>query len=172
MYNNPYYQSIYNPQSNIDKINEQITQLEKMKQQMQQPVQQSPITQNFQLAPNNNAGIRYTNSIEEIKKDTVFVDTPFFSKDLSVVWIKNPSGNIKAFELNEIVEKDEKDLQIDYLMAQINELKGMISNEQPISNVNETKISKHTTANDDTVREPSEESKSSNVSRVSKSKEK
>lgn len=31
MYNNPYFNNVYNPQTNIDKINEQISQLEKMR---------------------------------------------------------------------------------------------------------------------------------------------
>ena len=169
MYNNPYYQSIYNTQSNIDRINEQITQLEKMKQQMQQPVQQSPITQNFQLAPNNNAGIRYANSIEDIKKDTVYVDTPFFSKDLSVVWIKNPSGNIKAFELNEIVEKDEKDLQIEFLQSQIEDLrKEMKNHEQFNTNDDETSTSKI----DGTVGRTTKKSEPSSIQDVSKCKTK
>ena len=36
MYNNPYLNA-YNPQVSIDKLNEQINNLEKMKSQLQQP---------------------------------------------------------------------------------------------------------------------------------------
>lgn len=122
MYNVPYY----NPQPSIDRINSQIAELEKMKQQIPaQPIQPTNLTQNFQLAPNSTT-MRYANSIDEVQKDLVIGDTPFFSKDLSVMWIKDVKGNIKSYELNEIVQKDEKDLQIEYLQAQLNELKGMI----------------------------------------------
>lgn len=126
MYNVPFY----NPQASIDRINSQIAELEKMKQQIPaQPIQPTNLTQNFQLAPNSTT-MRYANSIDEVQKDLVIGDTPFFSKDLSVMWIKDIKGNIKSYELNEIVQKDEKDLQIEYLQAQVDELKGMIKNEK------------------------------------------
>lgn len=126
MYNVPFY----NPQASIDRINTQIAELEKMKQQIPaQPIQPTSLTQNFQLAPNSTT-MRYANSIDEVQKDLVIGDTPFFSKDLSVMWIKDIKGNIKSYELNEIVQKDEKDLQIEYLQAQVDELKGMIENEK------------------------------------------
>lgn len=127
MINAPY--NAYNPQASIDRINSQIAELERLKQQIPtQPIQQpTNLTQNFQLAPNNSS-IRYANSIEEVQKDIVIGDTPFFSNDLSVLWIKNAKGDIKSYELNEIVEKDEKDIQIEYLQSQVNELKGMIEN--------------------------------------------
>ena len=148
MYNNPYL-SAYNPQISIDRLNEQISSLEKMKSQLQQPVQPTNLTQNFQLAPSNKEAIRYANSIEEVNKETVFFDTPYFSRDMSVVWIKNTKGEIKTYELNEIIAKDDKDIQIELLKSQINELKGMIKNAR---------------ANDDDTDEPIESTKSTNVS--------
>ena len=117
---NPYY----NPQQTKDRIDNQILQLQQMKEQLAQPVPQpTNLTQNFQIAPNNNGGMRYANSIDEVNKETVFVDTPFFSKDLSTLWIKNMNGEVKAYTLAEIIIKDEKDLQIEFLQAQIEELK-------------------------------------------------
>lgn len=180
MYNNPYmpnYTAGYNQQSINDRIDGQIAQLQQMKDQLKnnpiQPQNQQPaINQTFQLAPNNNGGIKYVNSIEDVHKETVFVDTPFFSKDLSVMWLKNASGDIKAYELNEIVEKDEKDLQIEFLVAQIEELKGMIKNEQPISNANEKPISTNTTTNDEPIGESIKESKPTSIPRISTSKKK
>jgi hypothetical protein len=44
------------------------------------------------------------------------------------LWVKGVNGNIKSYELKEIVKKDEKDIQIELLQAQINEMKGMIEN--------------------------------------------
>ena len=143
MYNNPYYQ--YNPQANIDRLNEQINNLEKIKSQMQQPVQPTNLTQNFQIAPTNREVIKYANSMDEVERDLVIGDTPYFAKDMSVVWIKNTKGEIKTYELTEIIPKDEKDLKIDFLMAQIEELKkGMKKNEshdvinEPIADANKS----------------------------------
>ena len=126
MFSNPYMNS-YNPQMTIDKINEQMNELTRIKQQLQQP-QQPSINQTFQIAPTNKEVIRYANSMEEVQRDMVIGDTPYFSKDMSVVWIKNTKGEIKTYELNEIIAKDDKDIQIEMLQAQINEMKGMINN--------------------------------------------
>lgn len=130
------YVNTYNPQSSIDRINTQISELEKMREQISHQPIQTPtnLTQNFQIAPNTNSAIRYANSIDEVQKDFVIGDTPFFSKDMSIVWIKNTKGDIKTYELNEIIEKDEKDMQIEFLQAQVNELKGMINNESDVTN--------------------------------------
>ena len=124
------YNSIYSPQVSVDRINTQITELEKMKQQMQTPITQpTSLTQNFQIAPTNREIIRYAGSMEEVERDMVVGDTPYFSKDMSVVWIKDVKGNIKTYELTEIIQKDEKDMQIEILMAKINELERKIRDE-------------------------------------------
>ena len=104
MYNNPYMTNL-----NLnDRIDSEIERLKQMKAQVQQPVQ--PITQNFQLAPTS--GIKYANTLEEVKKEIVYTDTPFFSKDFSIMWLKSAKGEVKNYELKEIIEKDEK-----YLIA-------------------------------------------------------
>ena len=143
----------YSPQANLDRINSHIAELEKMRQQL---TQQPPITQNFQITPNGQS-MRYSDSLESVEREYVTGDTPFFSKDLSVLWLKNASGEVKTYELKEIIKKDEKDLQIEYLMAQIEEMKGMIANARP---------------SDADVDEPTESKKSTNVSvsRTSKKK--
>lgn len=116
----------------IDRINSQIADLERMKQQLPQQV---PITQNFQLAPQS--GLKYANSIDEVQKENVYIDTPYFSKDFSVLWLKNQKGEIKTYELKELIEKDEKDLVIESLQLQINQMKEMIERESSVSNANE-----------------------------------
>jgi hypothetical protein len=126
MFGNPYVNT-YNPQASVDRINNQIAELEKMKSQIPQAPMQ-PITQNFQIAPNNNSVIRYANNIDEVQKDFVIGDTPYFSKDLSVLWIKNTKGEIKTYEVNEVIQKDEKDIQIEMLQAQIEEMKKVENN--------------------------------------------
>lgn len=164
MYNNPYMNNI----SLNDRIDNEIERLKQMKNQVQQP---APITQNFQLAPTH-SGIKYANTIEDVKKEVVYFDTPFFSKDLSVLWVKNSKGDIKAYELKEIVQKDEKDIQIEYLMSEIEELKGMIKNEQHTTNANREDISTSTSNVSETTREQVEDDKSTSVQRVSRSKTK
>lgn len=135
MYGNPYINN-FNQQANIDRINNQITELQKIKEQMQQPAQ-SPtnLTQNFQLTPQNRDVIRYATSMDEVEKDVVYGDTPFFSRDMSVVWIKNTKGEIKTYELSEIIPRDEKDIKIEYLQAEIEELKKGVMNNESITNV-------------------------------------
>ena len=163
MYGYPYMPQGFNRQEAVDRINAQMNELEKMKQQMQQPVQtQQPtnLTQNFQLTPTNNNVIRYATSIDEVNRDMVIGDTPYFSKDMSVVWIKNAKGEIKTYELNEIIPKDEKDLRIEYLEAQLEEIKkGMIKNESNAV-VNEP------------VADATQSEKSTSVSTISKSTKK
>ena len=154
MYGN--YYGIPNTQANIDRVNEQIANLEKMKAQFQQaPIPQTPtaINQTFQLAPSSQGNMKFVNSIEDVNKEVVYSDTPFFSNDLSVLWIKNNKNEVKAYSLTEIVQKDEKDLMIESLQYQIEELKkGM--------NTNATK------SDNNNVDEPTESKKSSNVSNV------
>lgn len=133
MYNNAFY----NPQLSIDRINNQIAELERIRGQIQQP-QPTNLTQNFQIAPANHEVMKYANSMDEVTKYMVIGDTPYFSKDMSVVWIKNPKGEIKTYELNEIVAKDDKDIKIDFLMAQIQELKKGLKKNEYNANANES----------------------------------
>lgn len=143
----PYMQN-YNQQNINDRIDNEIERLKQMKTNMQQPA----ITQNFQIAPTNNHTLRYANTIDEVNKEVVYYDTPFFSKDLSVMWLKNANGEIKSYELNEIVLKDDKDIMIENLQAQINELKGMIKNE---SNGNVDEPVESTKSDDVSIYKPS-----------------
>ena len=127
MYNNPY---MYNPQANVDRINSIKNEIANLEMKRTQAMMPQPITQNFQML-NSNGVMRFANNLEEVQRDFVIGDTPFFSKDMSVVWVKNTKGDIKTFELNELVEKDEKDLKIEMLQAQIEEMKKEKINNEP-----------------------------------------
>lgn len=132
MYNNPYmYQQNYNQQSINERIDNQIAQLQQMKEQMRN--QPTSINQTFQLAPTNNGKMKYVGNIDDVNKEHITEETPFFSKDMSVLWVKNPSGNIKIYELKETKLKDEKDLLIDALMLQIEDLRKEVKNAKPIN---------------------------------------
>jgi hypothetical protein len=153
MYNNyqrNYTPNYFNQQSMYDQIDGQINQLQQMKEQIKNNNQQPSINQTFQLAPNTHT-MRYADTIDDVSKETIYYDTPFFSKDMSILWVKTLKGDIKTYELNEIVAKDDKDIQIELLQAQINEMKGMIEN------------AKSNNTNDD---EPVKNTKPSNVSNV------
>lgn len=173
MFNGQYIpQRGYNQQNMYEQIDNQINQLNQMREQLKNNANQQPaINQTFQLAPSNHT-MKYANTIDDVNKEVVYYETPFFSKDMSVLWVKDTKGNIKTYELNEIVPKDEKDIQIEYLQSQIEELKGMIVNEQSNSNVNAEQTATNTTTDDETIREPIEKSKSTSVQKVSRSKEK
>lgn len=173
MYNNPYMMN-FNPnigQSNLnERIDNEIAKLQQMKNNMNQ--QPPAINQTFQLAPNNGHIMRYANTIDDVNKENVYYDTPFFSKDMSILWIKNAKGDIKTYELNEIIPKDEKDLQIEYLMSQVDELKGKIENEQYTTNVISTKDATNTEWDDEETGTTTKENKSTGIQRFSTSKKK
>jgi hypothetical protein len=146
----------YNPQMNIERIDKQISDLERIKSQLQQPTPTN-LTQNFQISPSREF-MRYANSIDEVQKEIVYGTTPFFSKDMSVLWVKSTPNTIKTYELKEIINKDEKDVKIEFLMAKIAELeKGMNENAK---------------SNNGDVDEPVESKESSDASNGRKSKSK
>ena len=137
-YNNQMYmQDLQNMRDRIDR---------QMQLANQNQPQTTPITQNFQLAPNQNNGIKYVTSIEDVRKELVFADTLFINKELSQLWLKNASGDIKVYQLIEIVEKDPKDAKIEELEAKLDELLKEKENEQYVNeNANGTTASKKST---------------------------
>lgn len=167
MYNNPYmnnYNQTYNQQSMNDRIDNQIAQLQQMKEQMkhnQQPVPTN-LTQNFQITPANKDVLKYADSMEEVQKEAVITDTPYFSKNMSVMWLKNARGEIKTYELKEIIPKDERDLLIESLQMQVAELRKEIKdNAKPINNDDDESIKNETTTNVSTSRTSTKKSKQS-----------
>lgn len=153
MYPNPYN----NSQSYIQELQSMRERIDRQLQQASQPQQTPNINQTFQLAPSHNT-MKYASTIDDVNKELVFTDTPFFAKDLSVMWLKNTKGEVKAYELKELIQKDEKDLMIENLQLQIDELKkGMMKNAK---------------SDDDYIDEPTQDKKSTNVSnsRTSKTK--
>ena len=134
--NNQFY--IQDLQNMKDKIDRQMQQIQQYNQnQMQQP-QVPQVTQNFQLAPNptnNELESKYANNIDEVKNTFVMKTGVFINKDFTTLWIKDVTGNIRTFRTEEVIDLDPKDKEILMLKKQIEEMKGMISNE---SNVNNT----------------------------------
>lgn len=140
---NPYNNQMY--MQDLQGLRDRIDRQMQMANQNQP--QAVPITQNFQLAPNQNSnGIKYVNSIEDVRKELVFADTLFINKEYSQLWYKNASGEIKTYELKEIIELDEKDRKIAELEAKIDMLVKEKENEQYANeNVNGTTSGKKST---------------------------
>lgn len=143
---NPYNQfnNQYNPytQNNIQQM-EQIrdqwdAKIQLAQQQQQNQIQQQPmtqmqpsVTQNFQLAPQTNTTSelesKYAENIDEVKNTFVMKTAIFTTKDFSTIWLKDVSGNIRTFKTEEIVEKDEKDIQIQNLQEELKNMKTLMS---------------------------------------------
>lgn len=165
MYNyNPYSQfnNQYNPYTSTnnylnelqqmrEKIDKQIQQAQQPQQQIQpmNPQPQVPqINQSFQLAPTTNTNSelesRYAENIDEVRNTFVMKTGIFAKKDYSIIWVKDVSGNITTFKTEEVKELDEKDLQIQSLQKELENMKFLMAqNMQNVSRetiVNETPV--------------------------------
>ena len=138
MYNNSQYY-MQNLQDMRERIDNQIKNYQQA--QMQQPMAHpTNLTQNFQLAPNptnNELESKYVNSIDDVKNTFVMKTGIFITKDMNNLWIKNVNGDIRTFALNEIIQEDEKDIEIRRLKEELENMKGMITNEYTNTDVNE-----------------------------------
>ena len=107
----------------IDQANGQLQQLQN------QPVPTN-LTQNFQIAPQtqnpNELQSAYAGNIEEVRNIFMQRNGIFVDKGLTTAWFKDTEGKVRTFTLSEIVEKDEKDIEIDNLRKEIDELKSLI----------------------------------------------
>ena len=168
------YGNVYNnnTQMSIDRINNQIKDLENMRNHLQnvpQPQTQPAINQTFQLAPQNNSGIKVVNSVDDVQRELAITDTPFVNNNYTTLWIKNAKGEIRTFELKEIKPKDEKDLIIEDLKSQIyqlnSQIKEMNTYEQQHNETSDGYESKQ-------LDEPIKNEKPSNVSNAKSSKPK
>ena len=116
-----------------DKIDKQIQQSQQAQQQPQIMPNSQPtsLTQNFQLAPqqNNNSELesRYAENIDEVKNTFVMKTAIFVSKDFSTMYVKDVSGNIRTFKTEEVFEIDEKDIQIQNLQRELEEMKSLMA---------------------------------------------
>ena len=125
--NQLYMQDLQNMREKIDRQMQQMQQLNQNQMQQQQPV---PITQNFQLAPNptnNELESKYANNIDEVRNTFVMKTGVFLNKDFTSMWVKTTDGNIKTFELNEVIQQDPKDVEINNLKLELQKMREMIN---------------------------------------------
>lgn len=151
--NQIYMQNMQDLQNMREKIDNQMRQMQQLNQnQMQQQPQIPQVNQTFQLAPNpssNELESKYVNNIDEVKGIFVMKTGVFLNKELNTLWIKNTNGDIRTFELNEIIPQDPKDIEINNLKKELQRMREMINygNESDVDNsdFNEPNESKATT---------------------------
>lgn len=129
-----------NLQDMRDRIDSQIRNYQQSQAQQQQVPQPQPqIHQSFQLAPQSSFSeiqAKYVSDINDVKNTFVIKTGIFLNKDFSTLWIKDVTGKIRTFATEEIIEMDEKDKEIYQLRKQIEEMKGMIENDNKSNNTN------------------------------------
>lgn len=118
---NGYNSQIYSFDRQIQEERNKIADLEKQKMQLQY-AQPTILNQTIQTGPGGQ-GIRYAESVDDVKREMVFFDTLFVNKDFTNMWFKSPSGLIKTYLLEEFIPKDEKDLRIEALENEIKKMK-------------------------------------------------
>lgn len=131
--------AVYNPynpnyimqewQNMKDKIDRNMQNYQQVQNQFMQPQQQAPITQNFQIAPQTNPSelqSAYVNNIDEVKNIFMTKNGIFVNKELTSAWFKDTEGKIKTYSLIEVIEKDEKDVEIERLKDEINQMRTLL----------------------------------------------
>lgn len=160
--NQIYMQNMQDLQNMREKIDRQMQQMQQFNQnQMQQQPTPTNLTQNFQLAPNpnnNELESKYVNNIDEVKGIFVMKTGVFLNKELNTLWIKNTNGDIKTYELNEVIQQDPKDVEINNLKLELQRMREMINydnksnvnnsdNDESNESKNATKLSSRTKSN-------------------------
>ena len=130
--NSQYYmQNMQDLQNMKERIDKQMQQMQQLNQnQMQQQPQIPQVNQTFQLAPNptnNELESKYANNIDEVKNTFVMKTGVFLNKDFTSMWVKTTDGNIKTYELNEVIQQDPKDIEINNLKLELQKMREMIN---------------------------------------------
>lgn len=129
--NNQFYmQDLQNMREKIDRQMQQVQQMNQNQMQQQQPIPQPQIHQSFQLAPQSSFSeiqAKYVSDINDVKNTFVMSLGMFLNKEMTTLWLKNINGEIRTFSLNEIIEQDPKDIEINNLKQELENMKSLIS---------------------------------------------
>lgn len=136
MYGNPYL----NNQFNLNKIDNNIKELQALKQQMQtyQPIQQPSNIINVGNASTLEFEAKFLQKDQLVEDLFVTHKTAFISPENGFLKIKDIDGTIVTYNL--IAPKDEKDIKIEELERRLQEYEHRTNNEvsQPYANDNES----------------------------------
>ncbi len=130
--NNQYFmQNMQDLQNMREKIDRQMQQMQQLNQnQMQQQQQPQPqIHQSFQLAPQSSfpeIQAKYVSDINDVKNTFVMSLGMFLNKEMTTLWLKSINGEIRTFSLNEIIEQDPKDIEINNLKQELENMKLLV----------------------------------------------
>lgn len=144
-YNNQFY--MQDLQAMRDRIDKTMQQYQQTQNQNQQPVQPQ-IHQSFQLAPQGNFSeiqAKYVSDIEDVKNTFIMNVGLFVNKEMNTLWLKNINGDIRIFALNEIIEQDPKDIEINNLKQELENMKLLINNKVKEEKEDTTKVSNKNT---------------------------
>jgi hypothetical protein len=130
--------------------------------QPNQPVNNIITTNQTQTPQKELVEWRILNENEQV--DNLYVDNKtLFISDKNMV-LKGADGKLEKWEIKKIYPIDEKELRIQELENEVNELKGMIANEHPELNKSIENVEQSTTIDNVDVKSSTKTS-SSNVSR-------
>lgn len=133
---NGYNTQLYNFDRQIQEKKNELAELEKQKIQAQF-AQPAIFNQTIQAGPQP-SGIRFAESIDEVKREMIFLDTLFVNRAFTNMWYKTPTGVIKTYLLEEFVPKDAKDVKIEKLENELRELKEQKNYESSSTNDSST----------------------------------
>lgn len=136
------YNPYFNPQSNIDRINNQIKELENLRGQYQNipNMQTQPIQNiiNTSGATTIDFEAKYIKDNEDISNIPINRRTAFIDLNKGMLSIKEVDGDVKEYPI--ILPKDEKDLKIEELEKKLSEMEMKLNaSTKPIQSTNEIK---------------------------------
>ncbi len=128
---NPYMQDLQSMRDRIDRT------MQQYQQQNQNIPQQPQIHQNFQIAPVQQSELeaKFANSIDDVKNTFVVREGLFINRDMTTLWVKNISGDIKTYTLTEVIEVDPRDTEISNLKNEIATMRQLLNQQVAQSKV-------------------------------------
>lgn len=130
-YNSNFYmQDLQNMKDRIDRTMQQYQHQQNQFQNQMMPQQPTNLTQNFQLSPmqnNSDLTAKFVNGIDEVKNTFVMNIGLFVNKEMNTLWTKNVNGDIKTYSLQEVIELDPKDVEINNLKQELENMRALIA---------------------------------------------
>ena len=129
----------YNPQQMIDRINNQIKELEGLRNNYQNVMQPAPVNNfintNQQLPQNDMIEMRILNENEQV--DNIYVQNKTLFLNEKNMILKDTNGKLEKWNIKKIYPIDEKDIKIDELSKKVAELEARLNEpKQSIESIN------------------------------------